>query len=90
MGMFNIQSHHFGEVVFLSNHCINIQYLGNEELTDNNFVKPCGCTNSQYDPKSKVLNICLSMNNRPTKDASVICNLPEGQEVISLSANVNL
>jgi hypothetical protein len=90
MSMFNIQSHHFGEVVYLSNHCINIQYLGDNNLTDDMFVKPCGCTASGYNAKTKTLNICLSMNSRPTKEASVICNIPEGQEVIFLSANVNV
>ena len=88
--MFNIQSHHFGEVTFLSNHCIDIQYLGNEQLTDSMFQKPCGCTSSGYNPSTKTLNVCLSMNSRPTKEASVICNIPEGQEVIFLTANVNV
>lgn len=88
MSMFNIQSHHFGEVTYLSNPCISIQYLGNETLSDANFVRPCGCTSSGYNQSTKTLSVCLSMNNRPVKEASVICNIPEGQEVIFLSANV--
>lgn len=88
MSMFSIQSHHFGDVTYLSNPCISIQYLGKEQLTDSMFVKPCGCTASGYNNATKTLSVCLSMNNKPTKEASIICNIPEGQEVIFLTANV--
>ena len=88
MGMFNIQFHNFGEVKLGTTHCLNILYQGQEELTDANFVTPCGCTQKSYDQQSKTLFVCLNMNNHPTKDAAIICNIPEGQEVISLTASV--
>lgn len=88
MGMFNIQFHNFGEVKLGTTHCLNILYQGTEELTNSSFQFGCGCTSGSYDQNTKTLYVCLNMNNHPTKDASIICNIPEGQEVISLTASV--
>ena len=86
--MFNIQFHNFGEVKLGTTHCLNILYKGENQLQTTSFVFPCGCTSGSYDQNSKTLFVCLNMNNHPVKDANIICNIPEGQEVISLTAKV--
>lgn len=88
MSKFNISSHDFGLVEFNSNHCINVQYLGDSQITTGNFRAPCGCTSYAYYPNEKKLVVCLNMNNSPVKEASVICNLPEGQEIIKLKGTI--
>lgn len=81
-------NHDFGTVQFGSTHCIAIRYLGSYPILASSFVPSCGCTSFSYDPNIRTATICLRMDTFPTKSTSVIVNIPEGQEIIQLSANV--
>jgi hypothetical protein len=83
--MFSTSFHDFGEVEANSTHCVRLAYKGEHILTGGNFQATCGCTNVQYDANSKMLTACLLMNvTAGEKLATVICNIPEGQEIIQL------
>ena len=86
--MFDILDYNFGVVEYNTTHCVSITYLGVNNLTTGNFNTPCGCTSRNYDPATKKLLVCLTMNASPIKEANVICNIPEGQVIIKLTGTI--
>jgi hypothetical protein len=88
MGQFSTNEHDFGLVEYNSYHTVSIDYKGEHNLVTSNFKGTCGCTSLNYDSLNKRLILTLNMNSAPVKEANVICNIPEGQEIIKLKGTI--
>jgi hypothetical protein len=66
-----------------------IQYLGNENLTNKNFSASCVCTSPSYDPIKKILTLGLHLNTLGLKTGVITVNFPnEKQDLLLLKATV--
>ena len=79
----------FGESQFNEVKTETIDYLGNQSLSNSNFLTSCGCTSPSYDATTKKLTIGLRMTSKGIKTASVTVNYPDGtQDILILKANI--
>jgi hypothetical protein len=87
--LWNKKEHHFGEVKYNSTHDVIFNYLGNENLSVDNFIVNCSCTRKMYDRDKKELKLFLDMNQYGEKLSVVTVNYPKGtSDFILLKATV--
>ena len=83
------KEHHFGEVLFNTTYDVTFNYLGDEQLSVDNFIVNCSCTRKMYDRDKKQLKLFLDMNQYGEKLSIVTINYPKGnQDYILLKATV--
>jgi hypothetical protein len=87
--LWNKKEHHFGEVKYNTTHDVIFNYLGNENLSVDNFIVNCSCTRKMYDRDKKELKLFLDMNQYGEKLSVVSINYPKGNsDFILLKATV--
>lgn len=79
----------FGTSNFNETKFETIQYLGDQVISNSNFLTSCGCTSPSYNPDTKELTLGLRMTTKGVKTASVTVNYPNGQQsIIILKADI--
>ena len=83
------KEHHFGNVKYNSTHYVDIKYLGEDNLTTDNFIVNCSCTTKSYNRDTKSVTLGLNMNQMGNKISVITVNLPKGkQDLLLLKATV--